>query len=174
MRLATGCGRNRDDAAGVARLHAREHAFDAQKCCSQVSLDGRAPAFFADVLERARRRKTAASAGHQNVNRSERSLDLLAHRLDLIELGDICYNLRGDSPLPLDVCVNGGDRVRVAAMYRDLCPSGGEQACDGGPNTARTSRDQGHLIFEVRHGYSPTESRNTAIDRSRRRVESLE
>src|SRR5262245_63322445 len=99
MRLATGCGRNRDDAAGVARLHAREHAFDAQECCSQVSLDRRAPAFLADVLERARRRKTAASAGHQNVNRSERSLDLLAHRLDMIELRDLSHNLSGDSSL---------------------------------------------------------------------------
>src|SRR5262245_22557520 len=155
MRLATGCGRNRDDAARVARLHAREHAFDGQECCSQVSLDGCAPPFLADVLERARRRKTAASANYQNVNRSERSLDLLAHRLDLIELRDVRHNLRGDSSLTLDVRVHAGDRVRIAAVYRDLGPSGGEQACDGGTNSARTSRDQGHLVFAVRHGYSP-------------------
>src|SRR5262249_18257556 len=86
VRATAGRRRDGDDDAGSSLLHAGQEALDREERRRQVPLDGRAPSFFARLLDRPRRAVATSRIHDEDINRPELLLDTHTHRFDLDEV----------------------------------------------------------------------------------------
>ena len=75
--------RNGDDAAGPARLHARQKAFDGEERRREIGIDRCTPRFFISGFDRPRERQVCPGIRDENVHWAETTLDFSAHPFDV-------------------------------------------------------------------------------------------
>src|ERR1035441_7434525 len=80
-------------------FHAGQKALEGQESRQEVAVDRSAPSLLWDLLEWGGRSEAAARVGDEDVGRTEAVLDLVSHRLDVLEARDVADHRYGLPPV---------------------------------------------------------------------------